>query len=129
MPAPARVPARIDVNPNPFGRTATVRLLDPTGLEKAVEIYDATGSIVRTLELSRGRATLDGRRLADAASALDPVRHEALDRGIGVLDLLEPLRELLRLTAKDQYRKALAAFRDRFFPARAARVAPGPLGS
>ena len=61
-----------------------------------------------------------GRRLADAASALDPVKHEPLERGIGVLVLLEPLRELLRLTAKDQYRKALAAFRDRFFPARAA---------
>jgi hypothetical protein len=57
-----------------------------------------------------------GRRLADAASLLDPVRREPLERGIGVLAMLEPLRELLRLTAKDQYRKALAAVRDRFFP-------------
>jgi hypothetical protein len=64
-----------------------------------------------------------GRRLADAASALDPVRQEPLERGIGVLAMLEPLRELLRLTARDQYRKALAAFRDRFFPARAAPAA------
>ena len=63
-PAPAAVPARIDVNPNPFGGTATIRLLNPTGLEKSIEIYDATGSIVRTLELSRDRALIDGRHLA-----------------------------------------------------------------
>jgi len=62
---PAPAPARIDVNPNPFGGLTTLRLLNPTGLEKALEVYDATGSIVRTLELSRGQATLDGRLLAD----------------------------------------------------------------
>jgi len=65
QPTPAPVPARIDVNPNPFGSKTTIRLLNPTGLEKGLEVYDATGSIVRTLELSRGRATLDGRLLAD----------------------------------------------------------------
>jgi hypothetical protein len=65
QPTPAPVPARIDVNPNPFGGTTTIRLLNPTGLETALEIYDATGSIVRTLEFSRDRATLDGRLLAD----------------------------------------------------------------
>jgi hypothetical protein len=65
QPTPAPVPARIDVNPNPFGSRATIRLLNPTGVEKAIELYDATGSIVRTLELSRGLATLDGRLLAD----------------------------------------------------------------
>jgi hypothetical protein len=59
-----------------------------------------------------------GRRLSDSASVLDPVGREPLERGIGVLAILEPLRELLRMTGKDQYRKALAAFRDRFFPAR-----------
>jgi hypothetical protein len=64
-PAPARLPARIDVNPNPFGSATTIRLLNPTGLERSLEVYDATGSIVRTLELSRGQATLDGRLLAD----------------------------------------------------------------
>ena len=64
-PTPAPVPARIDVNPNPFGGMTTIRLLNPSGREKAVDIYDATGSIVRTLELSRDRATLDGRLLAD----------------------------------------------------------------
>jgi len=64
-PALPRVPARIDVNPNPFGRTAAIRLLNATGLEKSVDVYDATGSIVRTLELSRGQAMLDGRLLAD----------------------------------------------------------------
>ena len=65
QPTPAPVPARIDVNPNPFGGKTTIRLLNPTGLEKGLEVYDATGSIVRTLELSRGRAVLDGRLLAD----------------------------------------------------------------
>ncbi|MBN2464227.1 T9SS type A sorting domain-containing protein, partial [candidate division WOR-3 bacterium] len=63
--APAKVPSRIDVNPNPFGGMTTIRLLNPTGLEKALDVYDATGSIVRTLELSRGQAVLDGRWLAD----------------------------------------------------------------
>jgi hypothetical protein len=65
QPTPAPVPARIDVNPNPFGSLTTLRLLNPTGVEKAIELYDATGSVVRTLELSRGQATLDGRLLAD----------------------------------------------------------------
>jgi hypothetical protein len=64
-PTPTPVPARIDVNPNPFGSKTTIRLLNPTGLEKSLEIYDATGSLVRTLEFSRGQATLDGRLLAE----------------------------------------------------------------
>ena len=65
QPTPVPVTARIDVNPNPFGGAATIRLLNPTGRETAIELYDATGSIVRTLTLSRGQATLDGRLLAD----------------------------------------------------------------
>jgi hypothetical protein len=65
QPTPAPAPARIDANPNPFGSKTTIRLLNPTGLEKGLELYDATGSIVRTLELSRGQAMLDGRLLAD----------------------------------------------------------------
>jgi hypothetical protein len=64
-PALAPVPVRIDVNPNPFGGATTIRLLNPTGLEKGLEIYDATGSVVRELVLTRGQATLDGRLLAD----------------------------------------------------------------
>jgi hypothetical protein len=64
-PTPAPVPARIDVSPNPFGGRTTIRLLNPTGFDKVLEVYDATGSIVRTLELSRGQAMLDGRALAD----------------------------------------------------------------
>jgi hypothetical protein len=64
-PAPAPMPARLDVNPNPFGSQTTIRLLNPTGFEKALEVYDATGSIVRRLELRRGQAMLDGRLLAD----------------------------------------------------------------
>jgi hypothetical protein len=65
QPTPAPVPARIDVNPNPFGGLTTLRLLNPTGVEKAIELYDATGSVVRTLEINRGQTTLDGRLLAD----------------------------------------------------------------
>jgi hypothetical protein len=65
QPIPAPVPAGIDVNPNPFGGLTTLRLLNPTGVEKAIELYDATGSVVRTLTLSRGQAILDGRLLAD----------------------------------------------------------------
>jgi hypothetical protein len=65
QPTPAPVPARIDVNPNPFGSLTTLRLLNPTGVEKEIELYDATGSVVRTLALSRDRAILDGRLLAD----------------------------------------------------------------
>jgi hypothetical protein len=65
QPKPAPVPARIDVNPNPFGSMTTISLSSPTGLETAVDLYDATGSVVRTLSLSRGQAVLDGRHLAD----------------------------------------------------------------
>jgi len=65
QPTPARTPVRIEVSPNPFGSKTTIRLLNSTGLETAVELYDATGSVVRTLELSRGQAALDGRHLAD----------------------------------------------------------------
>ena len=65
QPTPARVSARIDVSPNPFGGMTSIRLLNSTGLEKAIDLYDATGSVVRTLGLTRGQATLDGRHLAD----------------------------------------------------------------
>jgi hypothetical protein len=58
------MPARLDVNPNPFGGMTTIRLLNSTGLEKAIDVYDATGSVVRTLGLSRGQAVLDGRLLS-----------------------------------------------------------------
>jgi hypothetical protein len=64
-PTAPPVPARIDVNPNPFGTSTTIRLLAPLGNETAIELYDATGSVVRTLALSRGTAQLDGRLLAD----------------------------------------------------------------
>ncbi len=64
-PTPGPVPVRIDVSPNPFGSETTIRLLNPTGREAAVELYDATGSVVRRLELSRGQAALDARHLAD----------------------------------------------------------------
>ncbi len=61
---------RIDVSPNPFGSSALIRLVNPRGSEGAVEVYDATGSLVRTVELVDGQAVLNtrdlsGRRLAD----------------------------------------------------------------
>jgi hypothetical protein len=65
VPTPTPALTRLDVNPNPFGPMTTIRLLNPTGLESTLEIYDATGSVVRTIELSRGHAKLDGRLLAD----------------------------------------------------------------
>ena len=64
-PTPAPIPARIDVNPNPFGSQTSIRLLNPRGNETAIELYDATGSVVRTLALERGVARLDGRLLSD----------------------------------------------------------------
>ncbi|MBM3313346.1 T9SS type A sorting domain-containing protein [candidate division WOR-3 bacterium] len=65
QPAPMLTPARIDVSPNPFGSMTTVRLLNPNGREQRLELYDATGSVVRTLDLKGGQATLDGRYLSD----------------------------------------------------------------
>jgi hypothetical protein len=76
-PAPAPMPARIDVNPNPSGGMTTIRLLNPTGLEKSIELYDATGSIVRTLGLSRGQGVLDGRLLSDGIYFVRVVGAEA----------------------------------------------------
>jgi hypothetical protein len=64
-PTPAPVSVRIDATPNPFGTFATLRLLNPRGGEKAIEVFDATGSVVRSLSLTDGRAALDGRKLAD----------------------------------------------------------------
>jgi hypothetical protein len=64
-PAPVPMPVRIDVNPNPFGATAVLRVLNPRGTEKSIEVYDATGSGVRTVALERGQAVFDGRLLAD----------------------------------------------------------------
>jgi hypothetical protein len=78
-PAPVPMPVRIDVNPNPLGATARLKLVNPRGNETAVELYDATGSIIRTLELRNGAAVLDGRHLADGiyfcrvAGATSPV--------------------------------------------------------
>jgi hypothetical protein len=64
-PSTPSAPAKLNVSPNPLGSQATIRLLNPRGTETTVEIYDATGSVVRTLVLSRGQAKLDGRLLAD----------------------------------------------------------------
>jgi hypothetical protein len=65
QPGTLPAPVKLNISPNPFGTQATIRLLNPRGTETAVELYDATGSVVRTLGLKRGSATLDGRLLAD----------------------------------------------------------------
>ncbi len=62
---PAPVPVRIDVSPNPFGTSARVRLLNPRGSEQSIELFDAAGNSLRTVELVRGTARLDRRGLAD----------------------------------------------------------------
>jgi hypothetical protein len=64
-PMPIPMPVRIDASPNPLRTTAVLRLVNPRGGEKAIEVYDATGSIARTVALERGRAVLDAGRLAD----------------------------------------------------------------
>jgi len=65
--SPTRVPTPvgIDVTPNPFGTVAALRLANPRGGESSIDIYDATGNIVRTLHLDRGAARLDADGLAD----------------------------------------------------------------
>ncbi len=60
-PAPVRPRAGIAVTPNPFGTLTTLKLENALGNATAVEVYDATGSVVRTLELERGSARFDGR--------------------------------------------------------------------
>lgn len=60
-PAPVRPRAGISVNPNPFGTLTTLKLENALGSETGVEIYDATGSVVRTVPVERGNARFDGR--------------------------------------------------------------------
>jgi hypothetical protein len=60
-PSPIRPRTAISVNPNPFGTLTTLRLETPLGSETALEIYDATGSVVQTVSLERGSARFDGR--------------------------------------------------------------------
>ena len=60
-PAPAPAPTRIDVNPNPFGTSARLNLINGRGTETTVEVFDATGSVVRTLDVVRGTTVFDGR--------------------------------------------------------------------
>ncbi|MFO7675101.1 MAG: T9SS type A sorting domain-containing protein [bacterium] len=80
-PAPVPQPVRLDVSPNPFGTTARLNLINPRGSEGAVEVYDATGSVVRTLELDRGTAVFNGRD--DAGRLLAEGIYFARARGEG----------------------------------------------
>jgi hypothetical protein len=58
-PAPAQ--PQVTVNPNPFGTKARLRLVNPRGTEQTAGVYDATGTLVRTLKLERGEAMFNGR--------------------------------------------------------------------
>ncbi len=58
---PAVGPAKLDVFPNPFGTSARLRLINPRGTEQTAGVYDATGTLVRTLELKQGEAVFNGR--------------------------------------------------------------------
>lgn len=63
-PTPMPVPVRIDVRPSVVNTTAKLRLVNPRGTEQAIEVYDATGGLVRTLSIVRNEALLDARELA-----------------------------------------------------------------
>jgi hypothetical protein len=58
-PAPAQ--PQVTVNPNPFGTSARLRLVNPRGTEQTAGVYDATGTLVRTLKLEHGEAMFNGR--------------------------------------------------------------------
>jgi hypothetical protein len=63
-PEPVPVPVRIDVRPNVVTTTARLKLVNPRGGERSVDVYDATGTLVRSLELLNREALLDCRSLA-----------------------------------------------------------------
>jgi hypothetical protein len=58
-PGPAQ--PHVTVNPNPFGTSARLRLINPRGAGQTAGVYDVTGTLVRTLELERGEAVFNGR--------------------------------------------------------------------
>jgi len=60
-PAPRPVPVRIVVTPNPARGSALVRLANPRGSESAVEVFNATGTIVRTLALDGSAVVFDAK--------------------------------------------------------------------
>ncbi|UCG41976.1 MAG: T9SS type A sorting domain-containing protein [candidate division WOR-3 bacterium] len=60
-PAPAQ--PHLTVSPNPFGTSARLRLVNPRTTDQTAGVYDAAGTLVRTLELERGEAVFDGRDL------------------------------------------------------------------
>jgi hypothetical protein len=62
QPEPAPTGARLEVTPNPG--TGVLRLNLNTGTAAVVEVFDATGKLVRTVELINGTGILDTRNLA-----------------------------------------------------------------
>lgn len=66
----ARPITRIEVNPNPLVTGSRIRLLNPPAGSNEVEVFDAAGCLVRTLQLKPEGTAFDGRsnegrRLAD----------------------------------------------------------------
>jgi hypothetical protein len=64
-PGAGYAPLRLRVSPNPASGLATLKLVNARGTEKALDVYDATGSVVRTLALDGSKAVLDGSTLAE----------------------------------------------------------------
>uniref|UniRef100_A0A7C4GCV3 T9SS type A sorting domain-containing protein n=1 Tax=candidate division WOR-3 bacterium TaxID=2052148 RepID=A0A7C4GCV3_UNCW3 len=60
-PAPRPVPTRIEVTPNPARGAARMRLLSPRGDETAIDVFNAAGTVVRTLPLDGSMVVFDGR--------------------------------------------------------------------
>ncbi|MEN9978773.1 MAG: T9SS type A sorting domain-containing protein [candidate division WOR-3 bacterium] len=61
-PEPVRMPARLEVTPNPGNGLLQLTLSERSGAQ--VEVYDATGKLVSTVTLKDGTGRLDVRNLA-----------------------------------------------------------------
>lgn len=64
VPLPVPAPVQVTASPNPFGSATWLRLANPRGGERAIEVFDACGNMVRRLDLVRGEARFDADKLA-----------------------------------------------------------------
>jgi hypothetical protein len=60
QPTTGYVPTGLAVNPNPFGRSATIRFSLPRAASTELGIYSVDGRLVRTLQATGGLVTWDG---------------------------------------------------------------------
>ena len=66
----------ITANPNPFATRCRLSLSSP-GSAQAIEVYDATGALVKTLSLENGAAVLDSRFLPGGIYFARPASKDA----------------------------------------------------